>query len=54
LILLGYLVFFFFVVSGYEKYSDNVYLVALAGVSLAALGLVAWVWSVQGKKDGNS
>lgn len=51
LILVGYLIFFFTVVSSYEEYSDNTYLVALAGISLGVVGLAAWVWSIQPKKE---
>lgn len=50
-ILYGYLAFFFTVVSSYDLYSDNTYLVALAGISLGVVGLIAWVWSIQPKKD---
>lgn len=50
-ILLAYAALFFGVVSGYELYSDNTYMVALAGVTLAVLGVGAWLWSVQPKKD---
>lgn len=51
LILFGYLAFFFVVVSFYDIYKENIYLVALAAVILLVAGLVAWVWSVQGRKD---
>jgi len=50
-ILLAYAALFFGVVSGYELYSDNTYMVALTGVTLAVLGVGAWLWSVQPKKD---
>jgi hypothetical protein len=51
LILFGYLAVFFVVVSLYDFYKENTYLVALAAVILSVLGLLAWVWSVQGRKD---
>ena len=50
LILLAYVAIFFSVVGSYQLYSDNTYLVALAGVFLAVSGLIAWVWSVQPEK----
>lgn len=51
-ILLGYLVLFFALVSLYDAYKDNVYVVALVAVILSFAGLAAWVWSVQpGKED---
>lgn len=51
LILIGYLAIFFIVVSLYDLYKQNTYLVALAAVMLSVVGLLAWVWSVQGRKD---
>lgn len=51
LILVGYIVFFFIVVGSYRFYAENTYLVALAGVILTVTGLIAWVWSVQPRKD---
>jgi len=53
-ILITYLVLFFAVVSSYDLYAENVYLVALAGITLMVAGLAAWVWSVQPGKDGES
>ena len=51
-ILLGYLVLFFALVSFYDAYKDNVYIVALVALILCFAGLAAWVWSVQpGKED---
>jgi nicotinamide riboside transporter PnuC len=50
-ILLAYAVLFFAVVFNYDSYSDNTYLVALAGVTLSVAGIGAWVWSVQPKRD---
>jgi hypothetical protein len=51
LILIGYLVLFFGVVSTYDLYKDNVYLVALVAMILMFAGLGAWLWSVQPGKD---
>ena len=51
LILLGYLTLFFTVVSAYDVYKDNVYLVALVAVILLFAGLSAWLWSAQTGKD---
>ncbi len=53
LILLGYLALFFGLVSVYDVYKDNVYLVALVAVILTFAGLVAWLWSAQTGKDRN-
>jgi hypothetical protein len=53
LILLGYLVLFFGLVSVYDLYKDNVYLVALVAVILTFAGLAAWLWSVQTGNDKN-
>ena len=50
-ILLAYAVLFFAVVFNYDSYSDNTYLVALAGVTLSVAGIGAWVWSAQPKRD---
>lgn len=47
LILLGYLALFFGLVSVYDLYKDNVYLVALVAVILTFAGLAAWLWSAQ-------
>jgi len=49
-ILLAYAALFFGIVSTYDSYADNTYLVALAGVTLTVLGVGAWLWSVQPKK----
>jgi hypothetical protein len=51
LILLGYLALFFALVSSYDLYKDNVYLVALVAVILLFVGLAAWLWSAQTGKD---
>jgi hypothetical protein len=51
LILLGYLALFFVLVSSYDLYRDNVYLVALVAVILMFAGLAAWLWSVQPGND---
>ena len=53
LILLGYLALFFGLVSVYELYKDNVYLVALVAVILLFVGLAAWLWSAQTGKDNS-
>jgi hypothetical protein len=53
LILLGYLALFFALVSVYDLYKGNVYLVALVAVILTFAGLAAWLWSVQTGKDKN-
>jgi len=53
LILLGYLALFFGLVSVYDVYKDNVYLVALVAVILTFSGLAAWLWSAQRGKDKN-
>ena len=53
LILLGYLALFFGLVSVYDLYKDNVYLVALVAVILTLAGLAAWLWSVQKGNDKN-
>jgi len=51
LILLGYLALFFALVSSYDAYKDNVYLVALVSGILTFAGLAAWLWSAQTGKD---
>jgi uncharacterized membrane protein HdeD (DUF308 family) len=51
LILLGYLALFFGLVSVYDVYKDNVYLVALVAIILTFSGLAAWLWSAQTDKD---
>ena len=53
LILFGYLALFLGLVSAYDVYKDNVYLVALVAVILTVSGLAAWLWSVQPGKDKN-
>jgi hypothetical protein len=53
LILLGYLALFFGLVSVYDLYKDNVYLVALVAVILTFSGLAAWLWTVQMGKYKN-
>jgi hypothetical protein len=53
LILLGYLALFFGLVSAYDVYKDNVYLVALVAGILTFAGLAAWLWSAQTGKDKN-
>ncbi|MFM7014259.1 MAG: hypothetical protein ACKOXT_04665 [Actinomycetota bacterium] len=51
MILIGYLVLFFVVVSFHEEYSKNSLLAAFAGMVLLITGLAAWIWSVQPKKE---
>jgi hypothetical protein len=53
LILLGYLALFFGLVSAYDIYKDNVYLVALVAAILTFTGLAAWLWSAQTGNDKN-
>jgi hypothetical protein len=53
LILLGYLALFFGLVSAYDFYKDNVYIVALVAGILTFAGLAAWLWSAQTGKDKN-
>ncbi len=50
-ILLGYLALFFILVSSYDLYKENVYVVALVALVLMFAGLGAWLWSVQPGKD---
>jgi hypothetical protein len=51
LILLGYLTLFFTLISSYELYKENVYVVAIVAIVLMFAGLGAWIWSVQPGKD---
>ena len=51
LILFGYLALFLGLVSAYDVYKDNVYLVALVAVILTVSGLAAWLWSAQPGRD---
>jgi hypothetical protein len=50
-ILLGYLALFFGVVSLYDSYKENTLLVILAASIILIAGPIAWVWSIQPKKD---
>jgi hypothetical protein len=50
-ILIGYLVLFFGVVSLYDSYKENTLLVIVAAAIVLIAGLIAWVWSIQPKKD---
>jgi hypothetical protein len=50
-ILIGYLALFFGVVSLYDSYKENTLLVILAAAIILIAGLIAWVWSIQPKKD---
>ena len=50
-ILIGYLTLFFGVVSFYDSYKENTLLVILAAAIILIAGLIAWVWSIQPKKD---
>jgi hypothetical protein len=51
LILLGYLALFFILVSSYDLFKENVYVVAIVALFLMFAGLGAWLWSVQPGKD---
>jgi hypothetical protein len=50
-ILIGYLALFFGVVSLYDSYKENTFLVIVATAIILITGLIAWVWSVQPNKD---
>jgi len=50
-ILIGYLALFFAVVGFYDSYKENTLLVILAAAIILIVGLIAWVWSIQPKKD---
>jgi hypothetical protein len=50
-ILIGYLTLFFAVVGFYDSYKENTLLVILAAAIILIAGLIAWVWSIQPKKD---
>ena len=50
-ILIGYLVFFFAVVSFYDAYKSNTVSVAIAAGLVTVVGLLAWVWSAQPPRD---
>ncbi len=50
-ILIGYLTLFFGVVGFYDSYKENILLVILAAAIILIAGLIAWVWSIQPKKD---
>ena len=50
-ILIGYFVLFFGVVSFYDSFKDNTLLVIVAAAIILIAGLIAWVWSVQPKKE---
>jgi uncharacterized membrane protein YbaN (DUF454 family) len=50
-ILIGYLTLFFGVVGLYDSYKENTLLVILAAAIILIAGLIAWVWSIQPKKD---
>jgi Flp pilus assembly protein TadB len=50
-ILIGYLALFFGVVSFYGSFKDNTLLVIVAAAIILIAGLIAWVWSVQPKKE---
>jgi hypothetical protein len=50
-ILIGYLTLFFGVVGFYESYKENTLIVILAAAIILIAGLIAWVWSIQPKKD---
>ena len=50
-ILIGYLALFFGVVSFYDSYKENTFIVIVAAAIILIAGLIAWVWSVQPKKE---
>ena len=50
-ILIGYLALFFGVVGFYDSYKENTLLVIIAAAIILIAGLIAWVWSIQPKKD---
>jgi uncharacterized membrane protein HdeD (DUF308 family) len=50
-ILIGYLALFFGVVSFYDSFKENTLLVIVAAAIILIAGLIAWVWSIQPKKD---
>ena len=50
-ILIGYLTLFFGVVSLYDGIKDNTLLVIVAAAIILIAGLIAWVWSVQPKRE---
>ena len=50
-ILIGYLALFFGVVGFHDSYKENTLLVILAAAIILIAGLIAWVWSIQPKKD---
>ena len=47
-ILIAYLAMFFGLVSFYDLYSENVYLVTLAAALILVGGLIAWLVSIRG------
>jgi hypothetical protein len=51
LILIGYLALFFILVSSYDLYKENVYVIAIVALVLMFAGLGAWLWSVQPGSD---
>lgn len=53
LILIAYLAMFFGLVSSYDFYSGNIYLVALAGALILVGGLIAWLVSIRGSSPGS-
>ena len=50
-ILLGYLALFFGVVSLYDSYKETTLLVIAAAAIILIAGLIAWVWSIQPKRE---
>lgn len=48
---MAYLLLFAAVVSFYDSYKDNDFIVILAAAVILIGGLAAWVWSIQPKKD---
>jgi len=51
LILVAYLAMFFGLVGFYDLYSENIYLVALAGALILIGGLIAWLFSIRGSSS---
>jgi len=50
-ILIGYLTLFFGVVGFHDSYKDNTFAVIVAAAIILISGLIAWVWSIQPKKE---
>ena len=50
-ILIGYLTLFFGVVSFYDSFKESTLLVIVAAAIILIAALIAWVWSVQPKRE---